>query len=59
MASQQTLPHGIASKGRTEELCIDPTLPERCVLDAFIAEFLHHRRGGAQVQEGLVVSGLQ
>ena len=55
MASQQTLPHRWASQGRTEELRIDPTLPERCVLDAFVAEFLHHRRRGAQVEQGLVV----
>ena len=57
--SQQLLAHRIAAQLRTEQVGVNPALPQIGVLNPLVAEFLHHGCGGAEVEQGLVVGRLQ
>ena len=59
MAAEKPLAQLRAAQLGTEQLRVHTPLPQISVLNAFVAELLHHGGGGAQIQQGLVVGGLE
>ena len=59
VAAQQALTHGVTAELWSEQLGIHTALPQVGVLDSLLAQLLHHRCGGAEVEHGLVVGGLE
>ena len=59
MVAQQPLSELWAAQFGSEEFGIDPSLPERGVLNPLVTQFLHHCCGGAEIEQSLVVSSLE
>ena len=59
VAAVQAGTHGGVGQLRPEQLGVDPPLPESGVLDPLGGQFVHHGGGGAEIEFGLVVGGLE